>query len=33
VQIAVPRDAPAEAVEAIEKAYAENPRANLKTVL
>jgi molecular chaperone DnaJ len=33
VQIAVPREAPPDAVEEIEKAYAENPRANLRSVL
>lgn len=33
VQIAVPREAPAEAIEAIEAAYKENPRAGLRTVL
>ena len=33
VQIAVPREAPADAVDAIESAYAENPRASLRTVL
>ena len=33
VQIVVPRDAPADAVDAIERQYAENPRANLKAVL
>ena len=33
VQVAVPRTAPAEAVDAIESAYAEDPRANLKTEL
>jgi DnaJ-class molecular chaperone len=33
VQIVVPRDAPADAVEQIESAYAENPRANLKAAL
>ncbi|HVR40357.1 MAG TPA: J domain-containing protein [Thermoanaerobaculia bacterium] len=33
VQIAVPREAPDEAVDAIEAAYQENPRANLKTTL
>lgn len=33
IVIIVPPTAPAEAVEAIEQAYAENPRANLKTTL
>jgi molecular chaperone DnaJ len=33
VQIAVPREAPAEALDAIDAAYAENPRAGLRTVL
>ncbi|HEX3108372.1 MAG TPA: J domain-containing protein [Thermoanaerobaculia bacterium] len=33
VQIAVPKEAPADALDAIESAYAENPRANLRTVL
>ena len=33
VQIMVPRDAPAEAVEKIETSYGENPRANLKVTL
>jgi molecular chaperone DnaJ len=33
VQIAVPKEAPANAVDAIEGAYKENPRANLRTVL
>lgn len=33
VQIAVPREAPAEAVDAIEQAYGENPRAGLRTAL
>jgi hypothetical protein len=33
VQVAVPRTAPAEAVDAIESAYAEDPRGNLKTEL
>lgn len=33
VQIAVPKDAPASALDAIESAYGENPRANLRTVL
>jgi molecular chaperone DnaJ len=33
IQIMVPPDPPAEAVDAIEQAYRENPRANLKTAL
>jgi len=33
VQISVPKEAPANAVDAIEGAYKENPRANLRTVL
>ena len=33
VQIAVPKEAPAGALDAIESAYGENPRANLRTVL
>jgi DnaJ-class molecular chaperone len=33
VQIAVPKEAPAEALDAIDAAYAENPRAGLRTVL
>ena len=33
VQISVPKEAPASALDAIESAYAENPRANLRTVL
>jgi molecular chaperone DnaJ len=33
IMIVVPPDAPAEAVEAIEGAYRENPRANLRTTL
>lgn len=33
VQIVIPSEAPADAVEAIEKAYRENPRANLRTTL
>ena len=33
IQIVIPPNAPEEAVEAIERAYAENPRANLKTAL
>jgi len=33
VQIAVPKEAPSEALDAIEAAYKENPRANLRTVL
>jgi molecular chaperone DnaJ len=33
IQIVIPPDAPAEAVEAIESAYRENPRANLRTAL
>jgi molecular chaperone DnaJ len=33
VQIAVPKEAPADALDAIESAYGENPRANLRTVL
>jgi molecular chaperone DnaJ len=33
IQVVVPPEAPAEAVEAIEGAYKENPRANLRTTL
>jgi hypothetical protein len=33
VLIVVPKDAPAAAVEQIEAAYQESPRANLKTAL
>ena len=33
VQIAVPKEAPAAALDSIEAAYPENPRANLRTVL
>ncbi|HYR27265.1 MAG TPA: DnaJ C-terminal domain-containing protein [Thermoanaerobaculia bacterium] len=33
IQIIVPPDAPAEAVEALEQAYRESPRANLRTTL
>jgi molecular chaperone DnaJ len=33
VQIAVPKEAPGDALDAIEAAYAENPRAGLRTVL
>ena len=33
VQIAVPKEAPDDALDAIEAAYAENPRASLRTVL
>jgi molecular chaperone DnaJ len=33
VQIVIPPSAPEEAVDAIERAYAENPRANLRTAL
>ena len=33
IQIVIPPDAPGEAVEAIEQAYRENPRANLRTSL
>ncbi len=33
VQIAVPKEAPASALDSIEAAYAETPRANLRTVL
>jgi molecular chaperone DnaJ len=33
VEIHVPRDAPADAVDKIEAAYEANPRANLKTAL
>lgn len=33
VQIAVPKEAPSSALDAIESAYGENPRANLRTVL
>jgi DnaJ-class molecular chaperone len=33
IQVVVPTEAPAEAVDAIEQAYRENPRANLKTTL
>ena len=33
VQIAVPKEAPASALDEIEAAYPENPRANLRTVL
>jgi molecular chaperone DnaJ len=33
IQIVIPPDAPAEAVEALEQAYRDNPRANLRTSL
>ena len=33
IQIVIPPDAPADAVEALEQAYRENPRANLRTAL
>ena len=33
IQIVIPPDAPAEAVEALESAYRENPRANLRSAL
>src|SRR5262249_21127468 len=33
IEIVVPRDAPADAVEKIESQYRENPRANLKSAL
>jgi molecular chaperone DnaJ len=33
IQIVIPPDAPAEAVEALEQAYRDNPRANLRTTL